>query len=190
MRNARIWFVGIVSGVAGVVGSVPGRASAQAVAFAPTIGTVPEGIGMTAVPVVSHDRRYVRIGVNADFSAINQIQNFNIPLGAVAGGPGPGAGGVGGAGAGAGGFRSVGTANGMDGPVGMNPGMGSGLNSGMMGPMGGYSRWDQAYAMGDDSWSPTPRRARSTRSKTANRAKQATATARAATTPAKAAPPK
>ena len=45
---------------------------------------------MTVTPVVSPDRRYVRLTVNAYFNAINGFTNFTTPLGAVGGGGGGG----------------------------------------------------------------------------------------------------
>ena len=170
MRNARTWLLTIVTGV-GLAGAFnPGRATAQAVAFTPNIGTVPDGVGMGVTPVVSADRRYVRLSVSAGFSAVDSIQNLNIPLGAVAGGPGAGGGGVGGAGFG-GGFPSFGVPMGMDGPVAADsvPGWGqfAGPNPGMMGPYGsqaGYTPYGDSLTngnMGAGSLTPAPRRVRS-----------------------------
>jgi hypothetical protein len=62
-------------------------ANAQAVAFQPVIGSFPNGATMSATPVVSADRRYVRISVNPQFTALNGFDNFQIPA-AVSGGPG------------------------------------------------------------------------------------------------------
>ena len=52
---------------------------------------------MTVTPVVSADRRYVRVSVNAFFNDLNGFSTFSFPGAAVAGG---GAGNLGGAGAG------------------------------------------------------------------------------------------
>ncbi|MDR3636713.1 MAG: hypothetical protein P4L84_23115 [Isosphaeraceae bacterium] len=62
-------------------------ANAQAVAFQPVVGSFPDGAMMSATPVVSADRRYVRISVNPQFTALNGFDNFQVP-GAVSGGPG------------------------------------------------------------------------------------------------------
>src|SRR5262249_21713662 len=79
---------------------------------------------LTATPVVSADRRYVRLTLNPIFNALEGFDTFSIP-GAVSGGPGgPGAlGGLGGGGLGGvgGGARF---AAGLDGviPTGTQPG--------------------------------------------------------------------
>ena len=65
--------------------TAPGRAEAQAVAFAPSVGSIPDGISLSATPVVSADRRYVRIGVSPMFQTINGFQTFPVPA-AVGGG--------------------------------------------------------------------------------------------------------
>jgi hypothetical protein len=80
----------------------PGRAEAQgAVAFNPSVGLIPDGVGLGVTPVVTADRRYVRLGVNANFSTINGFMTLPVPA-AVAGGGNQG---------GAGGFRNVGLAD-------------------------------------------------------------------------------
>jgi hypothetical protein len=82
------------------------------VAFAPQVGSFPNGVVMSATPAVSFDRRYVRLGMNPQFTVLEGIDPFLIPA-AVSGGPGGGLGG-GGGGGGAGGV--VGLA-GMNGPI-------------------------------------------------------------------------
>ena len=198
MRMLPGWVGAVVAlgGTGFVVVATPGRAAAQAVAFAPTIGTVPEGVGMNVTPVVSADRRYVRLSVSAGFSAVGGFQNINIPLGAVAGGPGPGGGGMGGGagfggGGGGGGFPSMGVPLGMDGPIMPGMGMGSGANPAMMGWNGatpGYANPNSAAGWDDWSWSPAPRRARTTRGKSV-RPKPATPPARTSAKPQVATPP-
>ncbi len=105
------------------LGGTPLPARGQgAVAFQPTIGTFPDGVFLNVTPVVSADRRYVRLGMAPQFLTLNQMDVFTIPA-AVQGGVGNGFGGggglgVGGAlgglggggfgGGGAGGFASVG----------------------------------------------------------------------------------
>lgn len=107
-----------VVGVFGVV--IPDRASAQGSAGVQvTPGYAFDGVILNTVPVVTHDRRYVRIGVNPNFQTIEGFQNFPGST-AVVGGGGGGGGLPGGGGAGGGGMRSVpggvGFA-GMNGPV-------------------------------------------------------------------------
>ena len=116
-KNAGAWFAAItLLGAGGFV--APGRAMAQgSVAFQPNVGTIPDGIGLSATPAVSADRRYVRLSLGFDSSTVQGFQNIPFPAGAVGmgggtlgggglGGLGGGAGGAGGAG-GTGGFRSV-----------------------------------------------------------------------------------
>jgi hypothetical protein len=88
---------------------VPEAARAQgAVAFAPVVVPFPNGISMGVTPVVSADRRYVRLGVQPQFVALTGIETYTIPA-AVRGGVGNGGiGGLGGAGIGGAGFPSVG----------------------------------------------------------------------------------
>jgi len=62
-------------------------AKAQAVAFQPVIGSFPNGVMMSATPVVSADRRYVRLTMNPQFTALNGFDTAVVP-GAVSGGPG------------------------------------------------------------------------------------------------------
>ena len=60
----------------------------------PIIGSVPNGVTMTVTPVVSADRRYVRMTLSPFFNANNGFTTFQFPsLGAVGGS------GLGGAGA-------------------------------------------------------------------------------------------
>ncbi len=75
----------------------PGRANGQgAVAFSPTVGAVPDGVGLSVTPAVSADRRYVRLSLDFQSQTVGGFSNFPIP-GAVGGGGGMG-----------GGLRSVG----------------------------------------------------------------------------------
>jgi hypothetical protein len=91
----------------GIQGLAP-CARGQAIAFEPVVGFVPTGSTLTVTPVVSADRRYVRLSVNPFFNALNGFSTFGIP-GAVSGGPSVNAG-----------------MNGVIGPVGF--GDGSGIN--------------------------------------------------------------
>jgi hypothetical protein len=97
----------------------PGRAQAQgAVAFYPNVGSVPDGVSLNVTPVVTADRRYVRLSLNANFTTINGFNNFPVAAGVGGGHAGPGGGGLGGGGGGGlgglggaggagGGFRNV-----------------------------------------------------------------------------------
>jgi hypothetical protein len=79
-------------------------ARAQAIAFQPVISEFPNGVNLNTTPVVSADRRYVRIGVTAQFTNIEGFSNFSVPN-AVSGGGGRGFGGGGLGGGGGGGGR-------------------------------------------------------------------------------------
>jgi hypothetical protein len=108
----------------------PADARAQAVGFQPGIGSFPNGVILPATPVVSADRRYVRLTLNPQFNALEGLDPFTVPA-AVSGG-GAGAGGLGGFG-GLGGGRFV---AGMDGII--DPGAASPLLAGLdrAGPYG------------------------------------------------------
>jgi hypothetical protein len=72
---------------------IPGldsQARGQAIAFEPIVAPAFSGSTMTVTPVVSPDRRYVRLSVDAYFNAINGFSSFTTPLGAVSGGGGGG----------------------------------------------------------------------------------------------------
>jgi hypothetical protein len=68
------------------------------VGYQPVIHSFPTGAGMTAMAVISADRRYVRITSFPIFSQIGQVTTFNVGSGAMAAGssgaPGGGAGGA------------------------------------------------------------------------------------------------
>jgi hypothetical protein len=116
--------LGLVAGLA-----CPGAAKAQggSVAFFPVIGSVPDGAFMNNVtPVVSADRRYVRIvGLSPQFIGFDRFDTFNVPA-AVSGGGGFGGGG-GGGGGGLGGFGGFGGAGGGGGGLGGGGGAGGGV---------------------------------------------------------------
>lgn len=75
------------------------------VAFIPGISSFPSGATLGVTPVVSNDRRYVRMTLNAQFSDLEGFDTASIPAAVSGGGLG---GGTGGNLGGAGGFRSVG----------------------------------------------------------------------------------
>jgi hypothetical protein len=83
-------------------------ARGQAIAFEPVIGQALTGSTLGITPVVSADRRYVRLSVNPSFNVLNGFTTIGIP-GAVSGGPSVNAG-----------------MNGVIGPVGLDDG--SGIN--------------------------------------------------------------
>lgn len=98
-----------------------GIACAQSVAYFPVVGTIPDGVIMTVTPVVSADRRYVRLATNPNLIAFGQFDTFPIP-GAVGGGPsGPGALGGLGLGGGLGGQNAVGGLGGGFRQMGLGP---------------------------------------------------------------------
>lgn len=94
--------------LAGGLGLGPAQARGQgAVGFAPTVGTLPDGVMLGVTPVVTADRRYVRLGVQPQFQTVLGFDSYTIPA-AVSGGGGFGGGGPGGGGQGGGGFASRG----------------------------------------------------------------------------------
>jgi hypothetical protein len=89
----------------------------QAIAYMPIPGQALTGSTLGVTPVVSADRRYVRLTVNPSFNVLNGFSTFGIP-GAVSGGPSVNAG-----------------MNGVIGPVGVDDG--SGINPyGFVGSVG------------------------------------------------------
>ena len=93
--------------------TAPGSAKAQfALGYIPNIGSINDGASLNVTPVVSADRRYVRMTLLPVFNQVDGFEIFTIP-GAVAGVGGGGFGGGGGGfgglgGGGGGGNRSVG----------------------------------------------------------------------------------
>jgi len=178
MRDARAWFAAIAL-LGGLI--APGRAIGQgAIGVQPTVGTVPDGIGLSATPAVSADRRYVRLSIGFGSSTVQGFQNINFPVGAVGmgggqlgGGGGLGAlGGLGGAGGNAGGGGGgPGVLTGMNGPIGPG-GMGMPGGAPAMGPAGGYGPgFDDFSGPSYPDFSP-PRRVAPRRSRAATRAKE------------------
>lgn len=101
----------------------PDRAEGQ-VAFAPGIGTIPDGIALTAVPAVSADRRYVRLSIDASFQTVDGFTTLPVPFGVSGLGTGTGLGALGGIGAGgAGGNAGGGNLGGLGGVAGAAMGM-------------------------------------------------------------------
>jgi hypothetical protein len=78
----------------GLVGLLASAASAQGIAFQPVIGSFPNGVTMSVTPSVSYDRRYVRLGINPQFTQLNGFDTYSVP-GAITGGRAGGGGLVG-----------------------------------------------------------------------------------------------
>src|SRR3954462_7272995 len=96
MSINRCWFL---SGAALL--AIAPAARGQGVAFQPVVGSIPNGPTLGVTPAVSVDRRYVRLGINPQFIAVEGFNTFLVPA-AVGGGPG-GPGALGGVGLGGGG---------------------------------------------------------------------------------------
>jgi hypothetical protein len=132
---------------------------AQAVAFQPVVGVLPVGPTLSATPVVSADRRYVRLTLNPQFIDNAAFTTLSVPA-AVGGGPGgPGALGRVGLGMGVGGGGGGGQfLAGMDGVIdptmmgygfgGVPPGAGGGIDPNLA-LMGGGNV--------SPGWGPMPR---------------------------------
>lgn len=73
------------------VASLTPIVGAGAVAFQPTIGQFPDGVQLFVTPVVSADRRYVRMTLSPVFTTLIDFQNFVVPAAVGGGGLGGGA---------------------------------------------------------------------------------------------------
>jgi hypothetical protein len=118
-----------------------GRAVGQVIAYTPQVGFVPNGSTLTATPVVSADRRYVRLTLSPFFNTLNGFTTYSAPIAAVGGFAGMNGGmggGIGGGGAAGGGAAGGGIGQGIGGgqgvPMFFNPYM-----------MGGYG-YPTAYS--------------------------------------------
>jgi hypothetical protein len=79
-------------------------ARAQTVAFQPVVSSFPSGVTLPVTPVVSDDRRYVRMTLAPQFTSIEGFDPFSVPAAVSGGGLGGGGlGGLGGLGGGGGG---------------------------------------------------------------------------------------
>ena len=76
----------------GILVMLAPTASAQAVAFRPGVASFPNGVSMSATPVVSVDRRYVRLGVSPYFTGLQGFDTFPVPAAVSGGFGGPGVG--------------------------------------------------------------------------------------------------
>ncbi len=59
---------------------------AGAVAFTPQVGTLPDGVQLNVTPVVSADRRYVRLSLAPQFNTVDALTTLTFPAAAVGGG--------------------------------------------------------------------------------------------------------
>jgi hypothetical protein len=100
------------------------------IAYTPVVAPLLNGVALNVQPVVSPDRRYVRLTLSPYFNTVNGFTTYSAPVGAVGGGFGGGfggfGGGLGGFGGFGGGFGAYGGMNGvaMTGPRVAMPGYG------------------------------------------------------------------
>ncbi len=93
----------VISGsLRSLVTSLTPVSSGFSIGFQPRISQIPEGVQLTVQPVVSADRRYVRLTVVPNFQNITDVQTFSFAGGVGAVGGAAGAAGAGGAGGAAG----------------------------------------------------------------------------------------
>ena len=59
---------------------------AGAVAFQPQVGVLPDGVQLSVTPVVSSDRRYVRLSLAPQFTTVDSLTTLTFPAAAVGGG--------------------------------------------------------------------------------------------------------
>jgi len=91
MPNRGTWLAAFALGLVSMLVLSTGQpVRAQAVGFIPVIGSFPDGVVMSTTPVVSADRRYVRVGVDAQFTGLIGLTSVNFPAAAAAGGSGNG----------------------------------------------------------------------------------------------------
>jgi hypothetical protein len=144
MMSAMKRIMGCALGLFTLLGGLQPAAKAQ-IAYVPEIGLIPTGATLTVTPVVSADRRYVRLGVDAFFNDLNFFSTFSFPGGAVGGGN-----------FGGGGFGGI--AAGMNGVIGENGYesgtlVGNGTNAQPAGAQGGMMRAgplpNGAFGLGD-----------------------------------------
>jgi hypothetical protein len=131
-----------------LVAPAPEAKAQGAIGFQPNITPFGDSVFLNAQPVVTADRRYVRLGgINASFNALQGVQPFTFPAGAVAGGGVVGGGGFGGFGGfGGPGFNSI-AAFGGPGGAAVVPGLGAvaPVGFGWGYPMG-FGGYPYAYA--------------------------------------------
>lgn len=158
----------------------PATTARGQIAFAPNVSSFPNGVTLNATPVVSADRRYVRLTLNPIFNSLEGLDTYPVPF-AVSGGGGAGGGGLGGigggglgggigGGAGGAGFRNMTVAAGMNGVVGPgNPfAQGPSVNSAFASDeasavLSGNAAYGYAPSPANDGADPTPPRPRVSR---------------------------
>ncbi len=64
------------------------------IAYQPVVSPILSGVALNATPVVSADRRYVRMTLSPYFNTVNGFTTYSAPIGAVGGGNLAGMGGV------------------------------------------------------------------------------------------------
>lgn len=127
-----------------VLGLLPVVANG-AVGFQPIVQSIPTGINLNVLAVISADRRYVRLSLSPQFQQVTDIFTFSFATGGAGGGVGIGGGqggggfgggGQGGFGGGGGGQGGFGGGGGFGG-IGGGGGLGGGLGGGGAGGIGG-----------------------------------------------------
>jgi hypothetical protein len=98
---ARNWRASAALGLLVASGSWFGTEARAQIAYTPIVSSILNGSALTAQPIVSADRRYVRLTLTPYFNTVNGFTTYSAPIGAVGGGFGGGFGGFGGV---AGGF--------------------------------------------------------------------------------------
>jgi hypothetical protein len=117
-RMQIVVLLGLVAGFGPVFNS---SARGQAIAFQPQVSPLFSGAWIGVTPVVSADRRYVRLSLDTSFNQVNGFTPYLVP--AAVGGGGGGTGGLTGlngligAGGGGGGTGRVGSLNQNEGPL-------------------------------------------------------------------------
>ena len=114
-------------------------ATAQ-IAFVPGISSFSNGVTLSATPVVSYDRRYVRMTLNPQFTALEGFDSYSVPAA------------VSGLGSGGGGFRSVA----VPGPT-FSVGMDGLVPQGQTSSPSGYDPTASAFLSGSDGQPARPR---------------------------------
>jgi hypothetical protein len=94
---ARNWRASAALGLLVASGSWFGTEARAQIAYTPIVSSILNGAALTAQPVVSADRRYVRLTLTPYFNTVNGFTTYSAPIGAVGGGFGGGFGGFGGA---------------------------------------------------------------------------------------------
>ncbi len=156
-RIRRVAVMGLAAASAWVWGSgQTAFGQGGAIAYEPVVNWYLNGAALTATPVVSADRRYVRMTLNPYFNTVNGFTTYSAQLGAVSGG-GVGGGGIGGGGGGAGGGIGGGGGGAGGGFGGGGAGGGAfvgGMNGvvaggGVGAPMGPLTANNTSYLAGD-----------------------------------------